>query len=663
MDNQLDPQVVNLAKSIRQTESGGNFASSGKSGEYGAYQFTPDTWNKYSSKYGINAPLNQATPEQQNAVAYNKIKEWKDSGKDVTQIASMWNAGEGEPNAYTGKFSDGSLSTGKNKKGVNFDVPAYAKSVATAYQKLKGGGQVGADPNNPSSVASTQNANVKPQDDTYGASFPSSPNDSILGGTLKTIGNIPSSALNFGKSIFNMVQHPIDTSKGIISAAAGGAEEGYNSITGSKTFSNDRTKTFDSLVGALKNRYGSLDNLQKTATNDPVGFGTDILAVLEGGAGLVGKIGGVDAVGALNRGLSTVAKPVAGAIKATASTPFKLAARTLGLETGVGYDAIKTGMQASTAGGDAMKAFTKGLRGGANPEEVVGQARGALDEIVNQRSQEYNKMLSSIKSDPSTYDISPALREVDKQLNKFNILKNSDGTLDFSRSAIGEGADATKIQQIYDDLKSWGTKAGDRTAPSLDVLKKRIGNYYSPNSDIRAFTTATKSAVSDILDKAPGYTDAMKNYSMVSDQISEIRKGLSLGDKVATETTFKKLIGAFKGNNEIRKQFIQELDQVSGGQLLPGLAGQQLSSALPRGLAGYLEGGLGAVAGLSQQVGIVPLLVMAMTTSPRIVGEFVRALGIGTSKVNSIMNILNRFALPATVGGGLVNRITPSPQQ
>lgn len=142
MDNQLDPSVVNLAKAIRQSESGGNFnAPVGKAGERGAYQFTKDTWNASASKYGITTPIEQSTPEQQNAVAYNRIKEWKDKGHDVTQIASMWNAGQGEPNAYTGKFSDGSPSTMKNPDGtIKFDVPSYAGRVATEYQKLKAAG-------------------------------------------------------------------------------------------------------------------------------------------------------------------------------------------------------------------------------------------------------------------------------------------------------------------------------------------------------------------------------------------------------------------------------------------------------------------------------------------------------------------------------------------
>lgn len=152
----LDPQVVNLAKAIRQTESGGNFQAKGKSGEYGAYQNTPDTWAARSKAAGINVPIDKATPEQQNEVFYKWAKSKKDEGYNVGQIASMNNAGEGEPNAYQGKFSNGQVSTGTNKYGVKFDVPAYAKSVATAYQTLKNGGQVEADPNNPSSTAAPQ---------------------------------------------------------------------------------------------------------------------------------------------------------------------------------------------------------------------------------------------------------------------------------------------------------------------------------------------------------------------------------------------------------------------------------------------------------------------------------------------------------------------------
>jgi hypothetical protein len=131
-NNTLDPQVVALTKAIRQVESGGNFGASGASGEHGGYQYTPETWSGVAKKYGINVPLEQATSSQQNEVTYKRIKEWKDAGHNVGQIASMWNAGEGRPNAYRENWR------GVNKFGVVYDTPAYAQKVARAYQQLKG---------------------------------------------------------------------------------------------------------------------------------------------------------------------------------------------------------------------------------------------------------------------------------------------------------------------------------------------------------------------------------------------------------------------------------------------------------------------------------------------------------------------------------------------
>lgn len=127
---QLDTQAVALAKSIRRNESQDNFNAKGKLGEWGAYQFRPDTWNAYAQEAGVNAPFGQATPDQQNEVAYKKIKQWKDQGYNVGQIASMWNAGPGKANAYVEGHS------GTNQ-GVQYDTQAYAKRVAETYQVLK----------------------------------------------------------------------------------------------------------------------------------------------------------------------------------------------------------------------------------------------------------------------------------------------------------------------------------------------------------------------------------------------------------------------------------------------------------------------------------------------------------------------------------------------
>ena len=131
--DQLDPQVLALAKAIRYVESKDNFTARSKDGSFGAYQFIKPTWDATAKKYGVTAAWEQATPQEQNKVAYLQLKEWKDKGYNIGQVASMWNAGAGRPDAYKTGLS------GVNKDGVRYDTAGYAKKVATLYQQYKQG--------------------------------------------------------------------------------------------------------------------------------------------------------------------------------------------------------------------------------------------------------------------------------------------------------------------------------------------------------------------------------------------------------------------------------------------------------------------------------------------------------------------------------------------
>lgn len=134
MDNtQLDPQALALTKAIRQNESGGDFTLKGQSGEYGAYQYTKPTWEKDAAEFLGDPNADITNPQNQNKVAYSRIKKLKDEGYNVGQIASIWNSGN--PDA----FQQG--HRGVNKYGVQYDVPAYAQKVAQTYQELKGQSQ------------------------------------------------------------------------------------------------------------------------------------------------------------------------------------------------------------------------------------------------------------------------------------------------------------------------------------------------------------------------------------------------------------------------------------------------------------------------------------------------------------------------------------------
>ena len=134
-NSQLDPQVVNLAKAIRETETRGQadpYTAKGSSGEFGAYQYTKGTWDKDAQQFlGRAVPLEQADKLTQNEVAYKKLESLKKQGYNPGQIASIWNSGKPE---WEGNI-------GVNKHGVKYNVPQYVDSVTKAYQSLKQGEQ------------------------------------------------------------------------------------------------------------------------------------------------------------------------------------------------------------------------------------------------------------------------------------------------------------------------------------------------------------------------------------------------------------------------------------------------------------------------------------------------------------------------------------------
>lgn len=641
-------QARNLTKAIFHHESGGDFGAVGDNGtSHGAGQWQQATWKAQAADV-LGDANSEMTPDNQSVVAQGTIRKLIKQGKNAAQIAAIWNSGSDD--GWETKVGVNRI----NGKDIEYNVPRYVKSVTDTYQQYKAQGS-----GTPAPVTDTPvETPVEPQVDTYGAIAPAAPTDNVLQAGGKSLINVPSSLLNLGKSLFSAITHPIHTIKGIGNAFAGGIEEGYHALTGTPHSDNTQTETFDALKQSFIDRYGSLENAQRTATNDPVGFGADVFSILEGGAGLVKATTGLDAVNALDRGASAVAKPVVNAGEKAVDLAATGASKILGQSTGAGSEAIKTAYQAGKKGGSALDSFTESLRGNTTGEDLVEKAHSALDEVAQQRSDNYKEMLGSLKEDTSNIDITPIKEQLDKTLENFNITKGSDGKLNFDESTIANPGDQSKVQAIAKDVENWK----DTTPKGIDTLKQRIANYYEPGSKIGAFSESLRSVTRKLINDTPGYTDAMKNYSEVSDQIKDIKQALSLGDKTATETTLNKLKGALKSNNEFRKQVLQELDEATGGKLTEAIAGHTTSSMTPKGLAKYADvaGLAGAVA---HGVAILPVLGLALTTSPRIVAEFVRALGIGARGTKVVMEILNKIAKPAVIAGTAVKDTTSSEGQ
>lgn len=313
----------------------------------------------------------------------------------------------------------------------------------------------------------------------------------------------------------------------------------------------------------------------------------------------------------------------------------------LGVSTGVGFGPIKSALQATSKGGEEAQAFRDAMRGNVSPDQIVDEARGALGTIISDRTKAYRSQLEKLKTNTKEFDVNPVIQKFNKQLEDFGVAFDDAGLPDFSRSP-GLQRYEKDLYNMSMVLKNWGTKAGDNTVVGIDKLKQviddfRIGSRDSQKFD--TFVTALRNEAKGLIKNEPGYEKLVKDYESSTGLIKEIQRGLSLGDRAQADTAFRKLTTTLRTNNEFRKQLIDELNEVTGGTLVPKVAGQQMSEFLPRGLSRIATGALGA-GGLVTGVGIIPILKAALFTSPRLVGEVLNALGFTASKIKQVLEVI-----------------------
>lgn len=295
MKNQpLDPSVVALTKAIGSSESDGNYSAVGKSGEYGAYQYTAPTWAADSQKYlGSSIPLEQATPAQQDEVAYKKVEDLGKQGYKPDQIASIWNSGKPD---YQG-------NVGTNKYGVHYDTPAYVKSVGANYEKIMNGGQAQPDPNNPSNVPNTSNNSRKSFVDSI-KDIPGAETSTPSNDALSTAGNVSKGLLDItgGNTIadYAATQHVKDN---ILNGTNGAAEVDYSKLTPDSIARLKAKGVPTTLQGQRQETANQVESPSKKALLSDIGkTGLSIAGLVGGGAALDALLESGTALG------STVAK-------------------------------------------------------------------------------------------------------------------------------------------------------------------------------------------------------------------------------------------------------------------------------------------------------------------------------------------------------------------
>jgi len=482
--------------------------------------------------------------------------------------------------------------------------------------------------------------------------------DFSLGQTIK---NIPRSAGRFlgdvgsaikgvfdprpDKNIFSQISSPI----------AGVVEKAGRAVgIGAARQKTPDEQAAEQVASFFKERYGGVENIQRTVQEDPVGFLADISALFTAGGGALAKAGTVSRIARAAPTLSKAARVTGQAAKTAglavepfsvafkgasiATKPFRIGSgalirESLGVTTGAGGDVIKEAFRNPTP------EFKAALRGEVTTDNVLTVAREGLDVLKEQRATNYRKQLTQIQKATEPLDISDFRNFIDGKLKQFNIRRTKDG-LDFRKSVIADTTEQSRIGEMVDATLKWD----DATPAGLDILKQRLDDFYTTSGKGRVLTNAIRDKVrTTIASNVPGYGKMTKDYAEATQLIKEIESTLSLKQGARVDTTIKKLMSALKGNNEFRRNLVNRLDELTETNITSQLAGTALSPGVPSGLIGRSLFANVAVGGaVATGLGFISptLLSGLLLASPRIVGELLRVLGMGNKAIQSVLELI-----------------------
>jgi len=491
--------------------------------------------------------------------------------------------------------------------------------------------------------------------------------------------NTPASAGRMVSGLYEAVTSPVQTVSGLMDAAAGGLQ---NALPKSVTdFINQfetnpeaaqRAMTAANAVGgAFKERYGTVEGIKNTIATDPVGVVGDLSTLLTGAGAAVrapAMVAGavatkLPAAGKVASTMSNVAdklstaanvtNPINAMVKAPGIAYDLAGALTkqgLALKTGVGTEPIT---QAVKAGREGNTTFVENMRGQVPITQVLDDAKTNLAKMNLDKQKDYRSGMVNIKNDKSVLDLSGVE----------TALKNAENSIGFKQSGIPKDAKAVEVlQKIRDKIDQWKKldPAEYHTPEGLDYLKQSLWDDFGKLGieEKTAYSVGKQvydSVKNQISAQAPEYARVMKNYSEASDQIKEIERALSLGNKASADTAMRKLQSLMRNNVNTnygqRLELAKQLEAMGGNQIMPALAGQALSEWTPRGLQ---RATTGPEAFLAYSTGGPALAALDLAaSSPRLVGE-------AAYKYGQMANALNKAKQPVT---DIANKIPMTAQQ
>jgi hypothetical protein len=250
---------------------------------------------------------------------------------------------------------------------------------------------------------------------------------------------------------------------------------------------------------------------------------------------------------------------------------------------------------------------------------VLDDAQANLAQMNLNKQKDYRTGMIDIKNDKSILDF----KGIDQSL------ENAQSKVSY-KGKIKDKIAVETVEKMQAKINDWKNSdpAEFHTPEGLDNLKQSLWEDFGKlgKDEKLAYSVGKQiydSVKTEISKQAPTYAKVMKEYSDASDLTKEIERALSLGQTASADTAMRKLQSLMRNNVNTnygqRLNLAQQLESAGGRDLMPALAGQALSSKLPRGLqsatnipSAFLAYGTGGPA-----LAAVDLLA----SSPRLAGE------------------------------------------
>ena len=459
----------------------------------------------------------------------------------------------------------------------------------------------------------------------------------------RALSNIPRSAANIAEGVYQTIRHPIDTATTLGKAALGAAENVGGGIMNkavglfdpelvafneANRQNSESQKVANAIGQFYKNRYGSMQGFKEAIAEDPLGVVADASTVLTGGGAIASKIPGLRAAGQTAIRAGTAIDPLANTLKVVGKGT-ELAGKGIanvigGMGTHTGGKSIQDAFTAGAAGGTKASEFADNLRGNVPMDDIVDQAKLALENMRVQRGAAYRSGMAGVAGNTTPIGFQPVIQAIDDTKN-----------IGLYRGQV-KNADAVAVQQqIAKKVGEWQSLDPTvfHTPEGMDALKQAIGGIREGTehgTPARLVADKVYNAVKDqIVKQAPEYAKTMKDYETASSLVKEIQRAFSLGEKATIDTAMRKLQSLSRNNVSTnygnRTSLAKELEKAGATNLGSNISAQALNSWLPRGLAGKLSASATALGGgAMMHPATVPLLA---AQSPRLMGE--AALGAG----------------------------------